>query len=118
MQGNLLLLILVLFPMAAALLGYLIGRRSKRARDVFVMVCGVAELLALLALSWATVGQTLTFSCSGSCALGIRLVMAMCDTIRYTYSLNLNNLTLEFTDSGDSQSFTDRESAFPGTGIS
>ena len=32
----------------------------------------------------------------GGDALGIRLVMAMCNTIRYTYSLNLNNLTLEF----------------------
>ena len=84
MQGNLLLLILVLFPMAAALLGYLIGRRSKRARDVFVMVCGVAELLALLALSWATVGQTLTFSCSGICAMGIRLVL---DDFRRVYGL-------------------------------
>ena len=27
-------------------------------------------------------------------ALGIRLVMAMADDIRYTYSLNLNNLTI------------------------
>ena len=28
--------------------------------------------------------------------LGIRLVTAMADEIRYTYSLNLNNLTLIF----------------------
>ena len=31
-------------------------------------------------------------------ALGIRLVMAMADDIRYTYSLNLNNLTIKLTD--------------------
>lgn len=34
----------------------------------------------------------------GKDALGIRLVMATCQEIRYTYSLNLNNLTLEFSD--------------------
>ena len=32
---------------------------------------------------------------SGKDALGIRLVMAMADDIRYTYSLNLNNLTIK-----------------------
>ena len=31
-------------------------------------------------------------------ALGIRLVTAMADDIRYTYSLNLNNLTIKLTD--------------------
>ncbi len=30
-------------------------------------------------------------------ALGIRLVMAMADDVRYTYSLNLNNLTIKLT---------------------
>jgi two-component sensor histidine kinase len=30
-------------------------------------------------------------------ALGIRLVMAMADDIRYTYSLNMNNLTIRLT---------------------
>ena len=29
--------------------------------------------------------------------LGIRLVTAMADDIRYTYSLNLNNLTIKLT---------------------
>jgi two-component sensor histidine kinase len=33
-------------------------------------------------------------------ALGIRLVTAMADDIRYTYSLNLNNLTIKLTDQG------------------
>ena len=33
----------------------------------------------------------------GKDALGIRLVMAMADDIRYTYSLNLNNLTIVFS---------------------
>ena len=31
-------------------------------------------------------------------ALGIRLVTAMADDVRYTYSLNLNNLTIKLTD--------------------
>ena len=31
----------------------------------------------------------------GRDALGIRLVLAMADEVRYTYSLNLNNLTLK-----------------------
>lgn len=30
-------------------------------------------------------------------ALGIRVVMAMADDIRYTYSLNLNNLTIKLS---------------------
>ena len=33
----------------------------------------------------------------GNDALGIRLVMAMADDIRYTYSLNLNNLTIKLS---------------------
>ena len=33
----------------------------------------------------------------GKDALGIRVVMAMADDIRYTYSLNLNNLTIKMT---------------------
>ncbi|MBQ8955124.1 MAG: ATP-binding protein [Clostridia bacterium] len=33
-------------------------------------------------------------------ALGIRLVMAMADDIRYTYSLNLNNLTIKLSADG------------------
>ncbi len=32
---------------------------------------------------------------NGKDPLGIRLVMAMADDIRYTYSLNLNNLTIK-----------------------
>ena len=35
MQGNILLLILVLWPMVGALIGYLIGRKSKTGRDYF-----------------------------------------------------------------------------------
>ena len=36
-------------------------------------------------------------------ALGLRLVMAMADDIRYTYSLNLNNLVIKLRDTQDAQ---------------
>lgn len=84
MEGNWILLALVLFPMGAALIGYLIGRKSKAARDVFVMACGLAEFACLLAVAVSTVGQTLSFRWNGICSMGIRLML---DDFRRVYGL-------------------------------
>ena len=83
MQGNYLLFALVFFPMAAALIAYLIGRRSKEGRNVFVMLCGLAELALMLYAAVSTVGSTLHFSWSGFCSLGIRFEL---DDFRRVYA--------------------------------
>ncbi len=49
-EGNVLLLIAVLWPMCGALIGYCIGRRSKTARDYFADAVGVTELALLAGL--------------------------------------------------------------------
>ena len=50
LEGNGLLMFLVFFPFAAGLVSYLIGRNSKRARDIFVIVVTAAELAAAIFL--------------------------------------------------------------------
>lgn len=49
MQGNILLLILVLWPMVGALIGYLIGRKSKTGRDYFADFVGISEFVLIAA---------------------------------------------------------------------
>ena len=44
-----LLSLLVFLPMLLAPAGWLLGRRSKRARDVFVILAGFVELALALA---------------------------------------------------------------------
>ena len=43
MTGTILLPVLVLLPMAGALLSYLVGRRNKEARNRFALLVTVAE---------------------------------------------------------------------------
>ena len=52
MQGNSLLLVLVLWPMVGALIGYLIGRKNKSARDYFADFVGVSEFILAVYLFW------------------------------------------------------------------
>ena len=49
-EGNILLFLAALWPMCGALIGYLIGRGSKRARDYFADFVGVTEFLLLAGL--------------------------------------------------------------------
>ena len=49
-EGNILLLIAVLWPLCGALLSYIIGRKSKNARDFFAGGVGITEFLLLAGL--------------------------------------------------------------------
>ena len=61
---------LVFFPMAAALLSYLIGRKSKRARDGFLwFAVGTEFLLSLLLVLGATADTVV--SVPGVCGFGL-----------------------------------------------
>ena len=69
---NLLLPILVFLPMLSALISYLIGRKSKKLRDTFVIALCCAELVcALLVLSLSFAGKTLSFSVPAICGMGL-----------------------------------------------
>lgn len=80
-MGSFLLIFLVLFPMAGAIVCYLIGRKSKSVRDAFVPAVTVIELFGTLLLFHFS-GAILRLD--GICGLGIsfqadgfRLVMAL-----------------------------------------
>ena len=59
MEGNIILLLLVIGPMAAAIISYIIGRSSKSARDYFADVVTILEfaVIAFLILTSAAGGQ-------------------------------------------------------------
>ena len=64
---NYLLPLLVFLPMLAALVSYLIGRRSKPARNAFVCVLLTAEcLLAAWTLYRAYLGEEIAFTWTAS----------------------------------------------------
>ena len=48
MKGNPILLILVLWPMIGALIGYLIGRKNKPARDIWADLVTISEFFLLV----------------------------------------------------------------------
>ena len=50
MKGDVILLFLALWPMAGAFLGYLIGRRSKKARDYFADFVAILEFAIIAVL--------------------------------------------------------------------
>lgn len=56
MNGNMILLFLALWPMAGALIGYLIGRKSKTARDYFADFVGISEFAVTAVLLWQAFG--------------------------------------------------------------
>lgn len=72
MSGNILLLILVIWPMAGALVGYLIGRKNKTARDYFADFVGVSEfLLIVYALVQVAGGKEYLFYLGNICDQGL-----------------------------------------------
>ena len=72
MQGNILLLIPVLWPMLGALLGYLVGRRNKTARDYFADFVSVSEFAVTAALlAGVATGAVYTLSVPGICGWGL-----------------------------------------------
>ena len=72
LEGNGLLMFLVFFPFAAGLVSYLIGRNSKRARDIFVIVVTAAELAAAIFLI-ASASDTNDFHWHAFAGLGVHL---------------------------------------------
>ena len=74
MQGNILLLILVLWPMVGALIGYLIGRKSKTGRDYFADFVGISEfVLIAAALVRVAGGKEMSFYLADICDQGLYL---------------------------------------------
>ena len=75
-------ILLVFFPMLLAPAGWLVGRRSKRARDGFVIAAGFAELALALAAALRPASASLPMLCD----LGLRLEM---DGFRRVYCVVL-----------------------------
>ncbi len=68
MDMNFLLPFLVFFPMAGGVIGYMIGRKNKKARDYFACVVTGVILIASLALY----NKNTVFSIANFCGLGIQ----------------------------------------------
>lgn len=72
MQGNILLFILVLWPMVGALIGYCLGRKNKNTRDYFADFVGISEFVLALILLVQVVRQgELTFFVADICDQGL-----------------------------------------------
>ena len=84
MKGDVILLFLALWPMAGAFLGYLIGRRSKKARDYFADFVAILEF-AIIAVLFVRVagGAVYSFRLDDVCGRGLYLKM---DGFRALYS--------------------------------
>ncbi len=78
-----LLIFLALFPMASAVVSYLIGRKNKRSRDYFAVAVTVIEFLVCGYL-FITFDEELAFVWEGFCYLGIHLKL---DGFRVVYIL-------------------------------
>ena len=72
LEGNGLLMFLVFFPFAAGLVSYLIGRSSKKARDIFVIIVTAIEFAVAICLI-ASVSDTNNFHWHAFAGLGVHL---------------------------------------------
>lgn len=85
MNGNPILLFLVLYPMVGAVASYLIGRRNKKIRDYVVQFVAGMEFLIFLALLFLFDDTApVSFTWSGFCGFGITLTL---DGFRVLYGL-------------------------------
>ena len=84
-----LFLLMIFLPMAAAPVGWMIGRRSKRGRDALAIGVGFVELALALAAYFlrSSAGADLTAELGGICGLGLRLKY---DGFRAVYCLVLS----------------------------
>ena len=73
-QMDMLICLLVFLPMAAALLSYLLGRKSKTGRDLFLRLAVAAEF-ALSLMLLLTEGETLV-SLPGICGMGLHFTVS------------------------------------------
>jgi len=82
---NMILPALAFLPMGCALVSYLIGRKSKPARNAFVCCALTVEcLLAAFALIRAAAGQAIAFTWDGFCGMGLHFRL---DGFRALYTL-------------------------------
>ena len=70
-----LIYLLVFMPMVAAVLSYLIGRRSKAARDLFVRAAVAAEFVLSLILLLGSFEEDLVVSLPGVCGMGLHFTV-------------------------------------------
>ena len=83
MEGNFILLFLVLFPMAGAFVSYLIGRKNKEARNYFAAAVAIIEFL-VMAYLFVTFQETTEFVWKEFCGRGMYLEL---DGFRVLYVL-------------------------------
>ncbi|WP_304507282.1 complex I subunit 5 family protein [Anaerotignum sp.] len=67
MEKNIVLPLLVFFPMVAAVLSYLIGRKNKEARNIWVSIVTFLVMIGTFML----VGKDASYSLPGFCSLGL-----------------------------------------------
>ena len=74
MRGNIGLLFLAVWPMAAALISYLIGRRDKEKRNYFADAASILEFVVAAGyFIFAATGHTTSFTWDGICGFGLYL---------------------------------------------
>ena len=84
-MNDLILLLPVFFPMLGAFAAYLVGRRSKTARDYLADAVGIAEfLLCAVLLAFVCGGRELSLSLPGICGRGLSFKL---DGFRALYAL-------------------------------
>ncbi|MDO5294094.1 MAG: sodium:proton antiporter, partial [bacterium] len=83
MEGNFILLFLVLFPMAGALASYLIGRKNKEVRNYFAAAVAIIEFI-VMAYLFVTFKETTEFVWKEFCGRGMYLEL---DGFRVLYIL-------------------------------
>lgn len=80
---NILISLLVFLPMAAAFLSYLLGRKSKAGRDIFVSAVVIAEFLLAAALFFLR-GEGNVVTLPGICGMGLHFTA---DGFRSIYAM-------------------------------
>ena len=73
---NMLIYLLVFLPMVAAVLSFLIGRKSKQGRDLFLRVALVLEfVLSVLLLILGEGAEEILATLSGVCGMGLNFTV-------------------------------------------
>ncbi|MBR0464415.1 MAG: NADH dehydrogenase [Clostridia bacterium] len=74
----------IIWPFLSAVIGYLIGRKNKNARDAFVLFgCALEFILCLILLHSTVVSGEVSLTFGGICGLGLSFV---CDGFRAVYA--------------------------------
>ena len=85
MKGDTILLFLILFPMAGAVLSYLIGRKNKKVRDIVAVCVAAVEFIAVVTVFvMVCQGKTYSFYLPDFCLMGLYLEL---DGFRALYGL-------------------------------